>query len=158
MARPKTTRIADDTTQVAPQTTDAGDAPADTFDPLERVSSASPDKAAAAASGHLTVNAVEPVDSIPASTLSGHRVQLVTSYDASGNAVTLVHDYDQGTTAAPVDHEVSEAFAAGVYIVEGDDVYEVTTAGSTASTKPTFNAAAVGDTVTDGTVTWTRRS
>ena len=30
---PKTTRIADDTTQDVPQTTDAGDAPADTYDP-----------------------------------------------------------------------------------------------------------------------------
>ena len=45
---PKTTRIADDTTQDVPQTTDAGDAPADTYDPNERVSSAQTDKAAAA--------------------------------------------------------------------------------------------------------------
>ena len=50
MAAPKTTRIAGDTTQAIPQSTAAGDAPADTYDPLERVSSVNADKAAAAAS------------------------------------------------------------------------------------------------------------
>ena len=70
MAAPKTTRIAGDTTQAIPQSTAAGDAPADTYDPLERVSSVNPDKAAAAAADYLTVNAVEPVASIPA-TMTG---------------------------------------------------------------------------------------
>ena len=48
MAAPKTTVISGDTTQAIPQTTSAGDAPADTYDPLERVSSVNADKAAAA--------------------------------------------------------------------------------------------------------------
>ena len=68
MAAPKTTVISGDTTQAIPQSTSAGDAPADTYDPLERVSSVNADKAAAAAAGYLTVNAVEPVASISATT------------------------------------------------------------------------------------------
>ena len=55
---PKTTRLSSDVT--APQPTATGDAPADTWDPDERAVSVTPDKAAAAAAGHLTVNAVVP--------------------------------------------------------------------------------------------------
>jgi hypothetical protein len=46
----------------APSTTAPGDGPADTTDPDERASSVSPDKGAAARAGHLTVNAVVPVE------------------------------------------------------------------------------------------------
>ena len=158
MAAPKTTRIAGDTTQAIPQTTSAGDAPADTYDPLERVSSAQADKAAAAAAGYLTVNAVEPVDSVVWPTPSGNRVEVITIVDAKGDDVTMVNNYDQGVSGPVTTHAVSTAVAKGTYIVEGGKVYEATTAGTTTGTKPTFNAATVGATITDGTVTWTRRS
>ena len=101
---------------------------------------------------------MEPVDGYVAPTLSGSRTETVTVYDAKGEAVTRIHDYDQGTSAAAVTHAISTALNVGVYIVEGGKVYQVTKAGSTASTKPTFNAATVGATITDGTVTWTRRT
>lgn len=42
----------------APSVTEPGDGPADTTDPTERASSATPDKGAAAAAGFGTVNAV----------------------------------------------------------------------------------------------------
>ena len=103
MAAPKTTRIADDTTQAVPQTTAAGDAPADTYDADERVSSASPDKAAAAAAGHLTVNAVEPVDSVVWPTPTGNRSETYVQTKPDGTQVTVTHNYDTGvTTTAPV--------------------------------------------------------
>lgn len=98
MARPKTTRIADDTTQDVPQTTDAGDAPADTYDPKERVSSAQADKAAAAAEGHRTVNAVEPVESVPDDTPTGTRTETVTVYDNANQPVEVTYNYDTGVT------------------------------------------------------------
>lgn len=98
---PRTTRIADDKTQDKPQTTDPGDAPADTYDPLERVSSVQTDKAAAAAAGHKTVNAVEPVasavfpsDGIPGGTRS--ETYKVTGPD--GTEKTVTHNYDTGET------------------------------------------------------------
>lgn len=97
-ARPKTTRIADDTTQDVPQTTDAGDAPADTYDPKERVSSAQANKAAAAAAGHRTVNAVEPVDSIPDDAPTGTRTETVTVYDNANQPVEVTYNYDTGET------------------------------------------------------------
>ena len=159
MTAPKTTRIAGDTTQAIPQTTAAGDAPADTYDQLERVSSVDADKAAAAASGYLTVNAVEPITSISA-TVTGRRTELVTSYGPTQAAVTLVHDYDRGITAAPKTWAQSTAFAVGDFIVvDTTKVLEATTAGTSASsgTGPTAPGAVAG-TVTDGTVTWTRRS
>ena len=95
---PKTTRIADDTSQDVPQTTDAGDAPADTYDPNERVSSAQTDKAAAAAAGHLTVNAVEPVESYTPATPSGSRTETITVYDADNKPVEVTYNYDTGET------------------------------------------------------------
>ena len=98
MARPKTTRIADDTTQDVPQTTDAGDAPADTYDPKERVSSARPDKAAAAAAGHQTVNAVVEVAPVPDNTPTGSRSETYTQVKPDGTEVTVTHNYDTGVT------------------------------------------------------------
>ena len=100
--RPKTTRIADDTTQAGPQTTSAGDAPADTYDDHERVSSAQTDKAAAAAAGHLVVNAVEPVESYEPPTPSGTRTETVTLYDNNNQPVEATYNYDTGeTTVTP---------------------------------------------------------
>lgn len=157
MAAPKTTRIAGDTTQAVPQSTAAGDAPADTYDPLERVSSVNADKAAAAAADYLTVNAVEPVDSITVATSTDHRVEELTLRGPTGASVTQILDYGQGTSATLTTRANTTAYAAGVYIKEGTAIYEVTTAGTTAGAKPTFNAAAIGGTITDGTVTWTRR-
>lgn len=98
--RPKTTRIADDTTQDVPQTTDPGDAPADTYDPKERASSAAADKAAAVAAGHQTVNAIMPVDSIPEpeAPSGGGRTETVTVYDNDGKPVEVTYNYDTGET------------------------------------------------------------
>ncbi|NKS66777.1 hypothetical protein GS461_13445 [Rhodococcus hoagii] len=61
---PKTTVLEDDTLD-APQSTSPGDAPADTHDPKERVSSGQPNKAKAGEDGHQTVNAVAVVGTIP---------------------------------------------------------------------------------------------
>lgn len=98
---PKTTVIADDPTQDKPQTTSPGDAPADTYDPNERVSSAKADKAAAAAAGHLTVNAVEPVESYEPPALSGFRTETITVYDADNKPVEVTYNYDTGETTLP---------------------------------------------------------
>lgn len=52
----------------------------------------------------------------------------------------------------------STAYSLGDRIVEGNKVFEVTTAGtSKAAPKPTFSGT-IGATVTDGTVTWTLRA
>lgn len=98
--KPKTTRIADDTAQDKPQTTAAGDAPADTYDPKERASSARSDKAAAAAAGHLTVNAIEPVASIPNPVVpeGGGRTETYKAFKADGSEVTVSHNIDTGVT------------------------------------------------------------
>lgn len=101
MTAPKTTRIADDTTQAKPQTTTPGDAPADTYDPLERVSSAQTDKAAAAAAGHKVVNAVEPVGLavFPTHTNPGGvRSESYEQVKPDGTKVTVTHNYDTGAT------------------------------------------------------------
>ena len=98
MAARKTTRLSSDVTK--PQPTDAGDAPADTWDPKERASSARPNKAAAAADGHLTVNAVVPVDPIsdPEPPAGGGRTETYTAYDAAGKPVQISHNIDTGET------------------------------------------------------------
>lgn len=99
--RPKTTRLSNDVT--APQPTAAGDAPADTWDPNERASSATPDKAAAAAAGHQTVNAVVPVDPLPDNTpVGGTRTETYTAYRADGTAVEVTRDLDTGETTIVV--------------------------------------------------------
>lgn len=100
-ARPKTTRLSSDVTK--PQPTADGDAPADTFDPKERASSTRPDKAAAAAAGHQTVNAVVPVEPIPDNAPTGTRTETYTRVAPDGTEVTVTHNYDTGeTTTAPV--------------------------------------------------------
>lgn len=95
---PKTTRLSEDVT--TPQPTDAGDAPADTWDEKERAHSATPDKAAAAAAGHLTVNAVVPGDPVPEpeAPTGGVRVETYTAYDNSNQPVEVSHDLDTGET------------------------------------------------------------
>lgn len=96
--KPKTTRIADDTTQSAPQTTAPGDAPADTYDWKERVSSAKPDFAAAAAAGHGSVNAVEPVAPVVLPERTGVRSETYTRVAPDGTEKTVTHNYDTGVT------------------------------------------------------------
>lgn len=98
---PKTTRLSSDVTK--PQPTDPGDAPADTYDPKERASSVRPDKAAAAAAGHQTVNAVAKVGDIPDAAPTGTRSETYTRVGPDGKEVTVTHNYDTGeTTVAPV--------------------------------------------------------
>lgn len=99
--RPKTTRLSSDVTK--PQPTASGDAPADTWDASERASSARPDKAAAAAAGYLTVNAVVEVDPVPAKpAVPSPRTETYTAFDGAGKPVTVTHDIDNGaTTVAP---------------------------------------------------------
>lgn len=93
---PKTTRLSADVDK--PQPTAAGDAPADTWDEKERAHSVRPDKAAAAAAGHQTVNAVIPGDPIPEpeTPTGGVRVETYTTYDNDGNPVEVSHDLDTG--------------------------------------------------------------
>lgn len=95
--KPKTTKF-DDESLTKPQSTSPGDAPADTYDPKERVSSARPDKAAAAAAGHQTVNAVVEVDPVPDNTPTGSRSETYTQVKPDGTEVTVTHNYDTGVT------------------------------------------------------------
>lgn len=100
---PKTTNLTDDTTVDAPQSTDAGDAPADTYDASERVSSTAPDKATAATAGHQSVNAVQVTGTVPDTTPTGTRTETYTQVQPDGTEVTVTHNYDTGeTTVAPV--------------------------------------------------------
>lgn len=100
MAQPKTTRLSNDVTK--PQPTAPGDAPADTFDPAELATSVRPDKAAAAADGHMTVNAVVPAGRVPDRTPTGTRSETYTAYGADGvTPVEVTHNYDTGATEAP---------------------------------------------------------
>lgn len=94
---PKTTKF-DDETLSKPQSTSPGDAPADTYDPKERVSSARPDKGAAAIAGHQTVNAVVEVAPVPAAVV-GDRSETYESVTPDGKKVTVTHNYDKGTTS-----------------------------------------------------------
>lgn len=97
MAAPKTTRLSADVTK--PQPTAAGDAPADTYDPKERASSVRPDKAAAAAAGHQTVNAVVPVAPIPDPVVPvGGRTETYTVYNDSGEAVEVTRNIETGVS------------------------------------------------------------
>jgi len=100
MARPKTTRLSEDIT--APQPTDPGDAPADTWDEGELATSVRPDKAAAAAEGHLTVNAVVPAGRVPDRTPTGTRTETATFYGPDGvTPIEVTHNYDTGQTEVP---------------------------------------------------------
>lgn len=96
---PKTTNLTDDTTVDAPQSTAPGDAPADTYDAAERVSSTAPDKAAAAEDGHQSVNAVLVTGTVPDTTLTGTRTETYTQVRPNGTEVTVTHNYDTGVTS-----------------------------------------------------------
>lgn len=156
MAAPKTTKY-DDETLAKPQSTSPGDAPADTHDPKERVSSGRPDKAAAAAAGHQTVNTVVEVAPVPTVVLSGVRTEVYSTATPSGGTATFVHNYDTGKTSAPKTWTATTAYALGDYVIRTDKVLECTTAGTSGASAPAAPGA-VGGTVTDGTVIWTRRT
>lgn len=97
---PKTTRLSSDVTK--PQPTAPGDAPADTYDAKERASSTRPDKAAAAAAGHQTVNAVVPTAPIADTAPTGSRSETYETVGPDGKTVKITHNYDTGkTTVAP---------------------------------------------------------
>lgn len=102
-ARPKTTRLSSDVTK--PQPTASGDAPADTWDPAEKATSVRPDKAAAAAAGHQTVNAVTPEADglyVDKTVAGGTRTETYTQVGPDGKEVTVTRDLDTGeTTVAP---------------------------------------------------------
>lgn len=83
-----------------PSEVEPGDAPFDTTDPTERVSSVSPDEAAAAAAGHGTVNAVVPMPE-PERPKTETRKARVEKYDVlgpDGKYVTVEHNLDTGET------------------------------------------------------------
>ena len=84
-----------------PSVTAPGDGPADTTDPTERASTVGGDKKAAAAAGHLTVNAVVPVESAPSSSAPAEKDQRIEKYKAvkpDGTEVTVTHNIDTGET------------------------------------------------------------
>lgn len=97
------TRLSDDVTK--PQATAPGDAPADTMDPLERAVSVRPDKAAAAAEGHQTVNAVVPGAPIVPEVLSGTREETYEVRKPDGTTVKVKHNVDTGKTEVVEDDE-----------------------------------------------------
>ncbi|MEU4165586.1 hypothetical protein AB0F46_01710 [Streptomyces sp. NPDC026665] len=94
--QPAETRLNDDVTQ--PSTTAPGDGPADTTDPNERAVSATPDKAAAAAAGHGTVNAVVPAPQPAArKTAKGKdRMETYTATRPDGSEVTIERNIETG--------------------------------------------------------------
>lgn len=97
-AQPKQTRLDNDNTK--PSTTAPGDGPADTTDPTEHASTVGGDKKAAAAAGHLTVNAVEPVEPQPVAKREGkERIETYKATDPEGNEVTVKHNLDTGETS-----------------------------------------------------------
>lgn len=85
-----------------PSVTAPGDGPADTTDPTEIASSATPDKAAAAKAGHGTVNAVVKVGEVPETNTVAEKDQRVEKYKATrpdGTVVTVTHNIDTGATS-----------------------------------------------------------
>ncbi|EFQ84718.1 hypothetical protein HMPREF0063_10059 [Aeromicrobium marinum DSM 15272] len=83
-----------------PSTTAPGDGPADTTDPAEVASSATPDKAAAAKAGHGTVNAVVKTGEVPkAPKATGHRVETYQVERPDGTKATVEHNIDTGSTS-----------------------------------------------------------
>lgn len=99
MAQRKT-KLDSDTTK--PSVTEPGDGPADTTDPDELASSATPDKGAAADAGHGTVNAVVKTGDAPQGTTVPEKDQRVEEYEATrpdGSKVTVKHNIDTGETS-----------------------------------------------------------
>jgi hypothetical protein len=96
---PETTTL--DSHLDAPSVTAPGDGPADTTDPNELASTVSPDKAAAAAAGHGTVNGVVKTGDVPPAAEVPEADQRVETYEATkpdGTKVTVTHNIDTGAT------------------------------------------------------------
>jgi hypothetical protein len=86
----------------APSITQPGDGPADTTDPTEIASSATPDKGAAAQNGDLTVNAVVKVGNapkLPRKSASKERIEQYQQTKPNGEVVTVTHNLDTGATS-----------------------------------------------------------
>ncbi|MDX3044102.1 hypothetical protein PV383_44120 [Streptomyces caniscabiei] len=84
----------------APSTTAPGDGPADTTDPEERASSATPDKGAAAKAGHGTVNAVVPLPKKAAAERKGKdRTETYEANRPDGTPVTVTRNIETGETS-----------------------------------------------------------
>lgn len=98
MASQKQTRLDKDNTK--PSTVAPGDAPADTTDPSEQASTVGGDKRAAAEAGHLTVNAVAPVEPQPQAAREGKdRIEKYKATRPDGSEVTVTHNLDTGETS-----------------------------------------------------------
>jgi hypothetical protein len=84
-----------------PSTTAPGDGPADTTDPNERASSATPDKGAAAQAGHGTVNAVVPVPAPekPAGREGKDRMETYAATRPDGTKVTVERNIETGESS-----------------------------------------------------------
>lgn len=80
-----------------PSTTAPGDGPADTTDPDERATSATPDKGAAAQAGHGTVNAVVPLPKKKAAARQGKdRTETYPAFRPDGSEVTVERNIESG--------------------------------------------------------------
>jgi hypothetical protein len=84
-----------------PSTTAPGDGPADTTDPDERATSATPDKAAAAQAGHGTVNAVVPLPKrkTAAARQGKDRTETYTALRPDGTEVTVERNIETGESS-----------------------------------------------------------
>lgn len=86
----------------APSVTEPGDGPADTTDPTERASSATPDKGAAAAAGYGTVNAVVKLPDrksrAPKRDESEDRIETYEVEGPDGEYVTVTRNIETGET------------------------------------------------------------
>ncbi|MFF2026567.1 Ig-like domain-containing protein [Rhodococcus koreensis] len=164
---PKTTVLTGDTLD-APQSTSPGDAPADTYDKKERVSSAAPDKAAAAADGHQTVNAVEVVGTVPDNAPTGTRTETYIAPRPDGKSAWVSHNYDTGVTSAtpitaidvtPATSSVAVAGTRTLTVKDqaGHTLTQGVTFASSDPTKATVDTAGVVTAVTAGTATITAK-
>lgn len=84
-----------------PSTTAPGDGPADTTDPDERATSATPDKGAAAQAGHGTVNAVVPLPKrkTAAARQGKDRTETYTALRPDGAEVTVERNIETGESS-----------------------------------------------------------
>lgn len=69
-----------------------------------------------------------------------------------------IHDADGLVLVAPAARDNSTAYVLGDVVVLSGKTLEVTTAGTSHTAAPDVSATIVGATVSDGTVTWTRRA
>lgn len=95
---PTETRLNEDVDK--PSTTAPGDGPADTTDPEERATSVTPDKAAAAKTGHGTVNAVAPLPKRTSTPRKGKdRTETYTAVRPDGTEVTVERNIETGESS-----------------------------------------------------------